>query len=65
MQAAAIILTLLAVYASFFSFCRVAAEAEAKANRYRRRVTQTRASMPAVWRFSNATGGQREMFHGR
>ena len=66
MQAAAIILTLLAMYAAFLSLCRVAAQAEESANRYRRRVSHRRAAIPAVWKFSNAGQVQRwEVFHGR
>ncbi|MGZ4786878.1 MAG: hypothetical protein ACXVZX_00050 [Terriglobales bacterium] len=52
MHIAAIILTFLAVYAAFYSFCTVAADAEAHADRYRRRVLQARASTPPVWRLS-------------
>ncbi len=52
MQFAAIILTVIAVYAAFYSFCKIAADAEAQADRYRRRVLQARASAPPVWRLS-------------
>ena len=52
MQAAAIIVTLVALYAALYSFCRVAAESEAKANRQRTRVLQMRSSRRPVWRVS-------------
>lgn len=42
MQAAAIILTLVALYAAAYSFCRAAADAEAQADRYRTRLSRTR-----------------------
>ena len=50
MHIAAILLTLVTVYAAFYSFCKVAADAEAQADRYRRRVLQARASSPPIWR---------------
>ena len=53
MQAAAIIVMLIAHYAALYSFCRVAADAEAKASRYRARVLQMRSSMRPVWRMSS------------
>jgi hypothetical protein len=52
MQIVAIILTVLAVYAAFYSFCKVAADAEAQADRYRRRVLQARSTARPVWRLS-------------
>jgi len=52
MHILAIILTFIAVYTAFYSFCKVAADAEAHADRYRRRVLQARASSPPVWRLS-------------
>jgi hypothetical protein len=42
MQAAAIIVTFLSLYAAFFSFCRVAAQSETRAGRYRTRSSRTR-----------------------
>ena len=53
MQAAAIIVTLLALYVALYSFCKVAAEAEATADRYKRRTSSMRSTIPAVWRISN------------
>ncbi len=53
MHIAAILLTFIAVYAGLLSFCVVAADAERHANRYRRRVSQTRVTIPAVWRMSS------------
>jgi len=50
MHIVAIILTLIATYAGLLSFCVVAADAERQADRYRRRVSQTRVTVPAVWR---------------
>ena len=52
MQAAAVILTLIALYAAFYSFCRVAADADAQASRYRARVLQMRSTLRPVWRVS-------------
>jgi len=66
MHAAAIILTPVAMYAAFFSFCKVAADAEATADRYRRRVQQTRAKLPVVWRMSaGKQSSHREVIRGR
>ncbi len=53
MQIAAIIFTFVAVYAGLLSFCVVAADAEDRANRYKRRTSQARATVPAVWRVSS------------
>lgn len=66
MQAAAIILTFLAVYAAFYSFCKVAADAEREADRYRRRLVQARAAVPAAWRISQVVQEPRlEVVRGR
>ncbi len=50
MQAAAIIVTLIALYATLYSLCWVAAESEAKTDRYRTRTARARNNMPPVWR---------------
>ena len=65
MQAAAIILTIIALYAMFYSLCRIAAETEAKADRYRRRVAQARASIPAIWRVSRFPEPEMEVVRGQ
>lgn len=53
MQAAAIIVTLIGLYAALYSFCRVAADSETKANRYRARVLQMRSNLRPVWRMGS------------
>jgi len=65
MQAAAIVITLIALYAALYSFCRVAAEAEANADRYKRRISGRRGSMPPVWRMKSAKIIQMEVARGR
>ena len=66
MQAAAIILTLIAIYVAFFSFGKLAADAEEKADRYKRRVSQARTTIPAGWRLSGSERATRlEVVRGR
>jgi len=59
MQAAAIVLTLIAIYVAFFSFGKLAADAEEQADRYKRRVSQARTTVPAAWRLSAPEGAAR------
>ena len=64
MQVAAIILTVIAVYVAALAFCRVAADADAQANRYYRRNLQARNNVQAI--FSMVPAGSRlEVLRGR
>lgn len=66
MQAVAIILTVIALYAAMYSFCKVAAEADEQADRYKRRVLQARTTLPDVWRISARVPAPRfEVVRGR
>ena len=64
MQAAAIIISLIALCTAFYSFCWVAADAEAKSSRYRTRTSQAR-KLAKVYRMPSRPGIRIEVARGR
>jgi len=57
MQVAAMILTLVAIYSALFALGKVAADAEAESDRYKRRALQARNACPAAWRMRAPDNG--------
>lgn len=65
MYAAAFILIVLALYVASFAFCKVAADADAQANRYYRRSLQARNNVQAIWSVAAASTARVEALRGR
>ena len=65
MYAAAFISIVIALYVSAFAFCKVAAEADAQASRYQRRVQQVRNNVISIRSFAAAGPSRLEALRGR
>ncbi len=65
MYAAAFILIVLSLYLAPYAFCKVAADADAQADRYHRRTLQARSNVIAICGVAPAGPARLEVLRGR